>query len=68
MVHLYKNADAWSTQNGIIINNSKIQEQLVIIGLEQVRLNNEHRPKGTHNRKLETKPLVITRWQVVKLI
>lgn len=54
MVHLYKNADAWSTQNGIIINNSKIQEQLVIIGLEQVRLNNEHRPKGTHNRKLET--------------
>lgn len=68
MVHLNKNADAWSTQNGIIINNSKIQEQLVIIGLEQVRLNNEHRPKGTHNRKLETKPLVITRWQVVKLI
>lgn len=68
MVHLYKNADAWSTQNGIIINNSKIQEQLVIIGLEQVRLNNEHRPKGTHNRKMETKPLVITRWQVVKLI
>lgn len=61
MVHLYKNADAWSTQNGIIINNSKIQEQLVIIGLEQVRLNNEHRPKGTRYRKLETKPLVITR-------
>lgn len=54
MVHLNKNADAWSTQNGIIINNSKIQEQLVIIGLEQVRLNNEHRPKGTRNRKLET--------------